>query len=901
MSENSLQIQEMLRRQNDYLAALHDTTLDLINRHDLKELLQALVTRAGQLLGTPHGFIYLVLPGEAEMERQVGVGVFNVNRAPRLQPGEGLSGKVWQTGQPIVANDYDNWPGRSAVGVALVDALMGVPLRSGSKVAGVLALGAERGSGRAFGDDEVEVLTRFAQLASLALDNARLFETTQQHLQELAIVNSVSRALASQLELDALIELVGEQLREVFHAPYVFIALHDKPTNRIRFPYFWDFDHREYSEEELTLGRGLTSRILETKQPQLINSDWARQAAELGAVYEGEPVACSLGVPIMVADDAIGVIMLQHMARENLFAESDVRLLTTLAAHVGAALHNARLFQQANRRADETAALLEIGREISATLDLPTVLERIAERARDVLRARDVVLRLLEPDGSLPAVVAIGKYADLFRTFPVRLGVGLMGGVGQTGVAEIINDPAQDPRVARVAGTEADESTEAIILAPMMIRETVIGVMGLWRDRAVSGLFTEADLNFLVGLARQAAIAIQNARLFAEVQQRRQYYEAMLANSPVAIVTIDPEAHVTSWNPEAEKLFGYALDEAIGRNIDDLIARDESLKLEAERYSRQAVNQNVQALTRRTRKDGTMVEVEMFGVPVTVGEEQAGVIAIYHDITELQRARREAEEANQVKGAFLNSVSHELRTPLTSVLGFTKIIQKRLDEVVFPVVKADDRKVQRAIGQVRENLSIIVNEGERLTAMVNEVLDLAKIEAGEVEWRRQPVAVEEVIQRATAATSALFVQKRLSLIKEIDSNLPMVIGDRDRLMQVVINLLSNAVKFTEKGSVTCRARRSDSGPMMMISVIDTGLGVALEDQAQIFDKFKQVSGALTSNGDSASSGALTDKPQGTGLGLSICKEIVEHHGGRIWMESEGLPGRGSTFSFTLPI
>jgi PAS domain S-box-containing protein len=887
MPETPTQIQEMLRRQNEYLAALHDTTLDLINRHDLQELLEALVRRAGQLLGTPHGFIYLVLPGEAEMERQVGVGVFNVNRAPRLKPGEGLSGKVWQSGQPIVVNDYDNWPGRSAVGVALVDAMVGIPLRSGARVTGVLALGSERGSGRTFGDEEVEVLTRFGQLASLALDNARLFETTQQNLQELAIVNRVSQALASHLELNALIELVGEQLREVFRAPYIFIALHNKETDRIHFPYFWDYDHREYSEEELTLGQGLTSRIIETKQPQLINSDWKRRAAELGAVYEGEPVTCSLGVPILVGDDAIGVIMLQHIDGENLFTDSDVRLLATLAGNIGAAIHNARLFQQANRRADETAALLEISREISATLDLPTVLERIAKRACDVLKARDVVLRLLEPDGSLPAVVAIGKYADVFRNFPVRLGFGLMGRVGQTGVAEIINYPASDPRVAHVAGTEDDESTEAIILAPMMIRETVIGVMGLWRDRAVSGLFTEADLDFLVGLARQAAIAIQNARLFAEVQRRKQYYEAMLANSPVAIVTIDPEARVTSWNPAAESLFGYTLDEALGRNVDDLIARDENLKLEAASYSQQALNQNVQVLTQRTRKDGTRVEVELLGVPVTVGEEQAGVIAIYHDVTELQRARREAEAANQVKSAFLNSVSHELRTPLTSVLGFTKIIQKRLDEVVFPGVQAKDRKVQRAIEQVRDNLNIIANEGERLTAMVNEVLDLGKIEAGEVEWRREPVAMEDVIGRATAATSALFVQKKLALMKEVEPGLPPVVGDRDRLLQVMINLLSNAVKFTEQGSVTCRARREDSA--LVISVIDTGLGIALEDQQQVFEKFKQVSGALT------------DKPQGTGLGLSICKEIVEHHGGRIWVESAGVPGRGSAFSFTLPL
>ncbi len=250
-----------------------------------------------------------------------------------------------------------------------------------------------------------------------------------------------------------------------------------------------------------------------------------------------------------------------------------------------------------------------------------------------------------------------------------------------------------------------------------------------------------------------------------------------------------------------------------------------------------------------------------------------------------QEARAVAEAADQSKSDFLSSVSHELRTPLTSVLGFARIIQKELEGRVFPSITTEDRKVKRAVEGVGEDLNIIIMEGERLTTLINNVLDLAKIEAGKIEWHMETIAMPDVIERATAATSALFEQKHLALVNDFAPSLPPVIGDRDKLIQVVINLISNAVKFTDQGSVTCCVRQQ--GQEVVVSVIDTGMGIAPEDFPKVFEKFKQV-------GDT-----LTNKPKGTGLGLPICKEIVTQHGGRIWVESE--IGRGSTFSFTLPV
>lgn len=255
-----------------------------------------------------------------------------------------------------------------------------------------------------------------------------------------------------------------------------------------------------------------------------------------------------------------------------------------------------------------------------------------------------------------------------------------------------------------------------------------------------------------------------------------------------------------------------------------------------------------------------------------------GSVVLIRDIT-FER------EIDRIKTDFIATVSHELRTPLTSVLGFAKLVKKKLAKTVLPQVNQSEPKTQKATQQVLTNLDIIICEGERLTNLIADILDIAKIEAGKLEWRLEPVSVATIIEQAIATTSVLLQGKNIQLIQEIEPNLPIISGDRDRLIQVVINLIANASKFTQQGSVTCCARLVKQ--QVLVSVIDTGVGLARENWQRVFDKFQQV-------GDT-----LTDKPQGTGLGLPICKQIIEHHGGRIWVTSK--IGQGSNFSFTLPV
>lgn len=253
------------------------------------------------------------------------------------------------------------------------------------------------------------------------------------------------------------------------------------------------------------------------------------------------------------------------------------------------------------------------------------------------------------------------------------------------------------------------------------------------------------------------------------------------------------------------------------------------------------------------------------------------------------------EEIDKIKTEFLSLVSHELRTPLTSILGFTKIIRRRMTKVVLPFIQdtIEDSKMEplrkeklfKAGNKILENIDIIVSEGERLTAIINDLLDITKLESGTIEWKIEEVDIKSLINKAILSSYSLIEDKEIQLLDNIEENLPKVMVDEDKIYQVFINIISNAIKFTEKGHIILGAKRKNEKEIQ-ISIEDTGIGIDNNSFEVIFDRFKQLGDTL-------------NKPKGTGLGLPICKNIVENHGGTIWVNSE--VGKGSTFHFTLPI
>lgn len=360
-----------------------------------------------------------------------------------------------------------------------------------------------------------------------------------------------------------------------------------------------------------------------------------------------------------------------------------------------------------------------------------------------------------------------------------------------------------------------------------------------------------------------------------QVEHEKQYFEALVSNSPVAIVVMDLSARIVSWNPEAEKLFGYTQAEAVGRDIDSLIT---SASQQTDPRPAPGENKLIRSVTQRVRKEGTPIDVEVLEVPVIVNQQPIGALAIYHDITELQRARQEAETANHAKSAFLAVMSHEIRTPLNGIIGMTSLL---LDT--------------NLTAEQRDYAETIRSSGDALLTIINDILDFSKIEAGKMDLDSQPLDVRECIESALDLVAAQASDKNLDLAYLIDSQVPSAImGDVTRVRQIMLNLLSNACKFTDQGEVVLSvqvAEGTNLSPiqpektMLHFSVKDTGIGIPPERINRLFLSFSQVDSSTTR------------KYGGTGLGLAISKRLSELMGGTMWVESE--VNKGSIFHFTI--
>ncbi|WP_426750501.1 response regulator [Myxococcus sp. Y35] len=365
----------------------------------------------------------------------------------------------------------------------------------------------------------------------------------------------------------------------------------------------------------------------------------------------------------------------------------------------------------------------------------------------------------------------------------------------------------------------------------------------------------------------------------ASLRQQKEFFEAVVINSPVAIITITRQFRVLSWNPEATRLFGYTPAEALGKHIFDLVATDSTVLPEAQQASREVVLRGrLRSVTRRVRKDGTVVDVELRALPVSVGGRQLGFIAIYHDITDLERARKAAEAANQAKSLFLATMSHEIRTPMNAIIGMTGLL---LDRALTE--------------EQRDFVATIRQSSEALLTLLNDVLDFSKIEAGRFEAELRPFDLRQCVESVLDLLAVRASEKGLDLGCDIAPEVPqMLVGDASRIRQVLLNLVGNALKFTEQGgavvSVDGARLPGEEGSaewVLTFAVQDTGPGIPEDRRTGLFQPFNQLDASVSR------------RFGGTGLGLAISKRLVEAMGGSIWVESEGIPGRGTTFRFTL--
>ncbi|MBM2849997.1 MAG: diguanylate cyclase with sensor, partial [Anaerolineales bacterium] len=402
------QVEEALRRQTEYMAALHSTTLGLISRLDLKDLLQNIVVRAGQLLGAPHGFMYLLAPGGEELERKVGVGVFNVDRVPHLKPGEGLSGKVWQTGRPLVVNDYDAWPGRPPViSSDLVKAMAGVPLRSGEQVVGVLALAFEASANRTFSEEDVELLGRFAELASIALDNAQLFEAEQAQRQmlearagQLATLNRITQAVASVRDLQSVLEIVAREMVQLFGARNCGIALLNPGRTELRVVASHTRDASVPSSVGVIIpliGNASSIEVVENRRSVVVpNVQTNPLTGPIHDLMRARETQCLMIVPLLARGEVIGTIGVATEEPDRVFTPAEVALAETIAGQVAGAVENARLFEETQQRLKELATINSISQALVSQLEPDAVIELVGENLRANFDVQSIYIALLD-------------------------------------------------------------------------------------------------------------------------------------------------------------------------------------------------------------------------------------------------------------------------------------------------------------------------------------------------------------------------------------------------------------------------------------------------------------------------------------------------------------------------
>ncbi len=367
-----------------------------------------------------------------------------------------------------------------------------------------------------------------------------------------------------------------------------------------------------------------------------------------------------------------------------------------------------------------------------------------------------------------------------------------------------------------------------------------------------------------------------------KLRTEKAYIDQLFESAQEAIVVVDKNSRALRVNREFLELFGYTINEVLGSSIDDLIAPKEYYDEAASVTKKILEGEKIGFETVRRRKDGTLFNVSVLASPIIVDDELVAIYGIYRDITKLKRAeealveaKHTAESANRAKSDFLANMSHELRTPLNAIIGFSQALQ----EQYFGALN------KKQIDYIID----ILESGQHLLAMINDILDLSKIEAGKMELELSKVKIKDLLANSLIMIKERCFKHGISLDLHFSQDLDNLefIADERKLKQIMFNLLSNAAKFTpEGGEIKVEARRE--GKDFLISVSDTGIGIVSENQGKVFESFYQV--------NSKQEG----KTPGTGLGLPLTKRLVEMQEGRIWMESEG-KAKGSCFSFSVPI
>ncbi|MGB2895239.1 MAG: GAF domain-containing protein [Anaerolineales bacterium] len=860
--------------------------------------------------------------------------------------------------------------------------------------------------------DDVPFISALADHVSIALDHVRNRNAIEAALEIQRLRTQVAELLTSELDLPSIMERVLRLGEEITGADSGVIALLEPDGETLTFPY--SFGIPKNMRELPSIGSGLVWTTIEERKGILLD-DYSKHPDALPSTVEAG-IRALLGIPLITGDDVLGVMAFFGRSKDIKFTREHLTQMETIAGVAAIATKNAHLYSEANRRAEESQVLIRTARSISASLDTETVLNEIAIQANQLLSCDGSRIHLVDYEsGIIHCVVAREPNAEELLAFEFKIGEGITGGVIERGQPVVINDPAVDPKSIQVPGTPEDEP-ECLAIVPLSIRQRTLGAMTV-RRLGLDHPFTDEDLDLLSAFAAQAAVSIENANLFGQIEAQAQRlevqveertrelslsearYRSLVESAQSGIFQLDLEGRLLYGNEALASMFETDLEDALGKpfytqsyihdekigeilgyfkqrisgkreptevyefefqtaggrkiptligvslitdeegnpqgltglvtDISERIALEEALKAERDRLDAilvhigdavmvtdaealiQFVNPAWERLNKypfkevlgkrpdllnsdkhdeafygdmwettshgkpwqgeiiNQRKDGTLYEAALTVTPVLNPMGTViNYVSVYHDISTLK-------EIDRLKSRFVSDVSHELRTPLTNIRLYLDLIAR---------VKDQDK--------VKRYLKTLSRESDRLANLIDDLLSLSRIDAGTTQLQKRPMNVNDLLHSLAEDRRSLAANQGLQLEINISPDLPEIQGDERLLSQVFTNLLTNAMNYTQEGGeITLRTRTEKDASIewIVVEIEDTGLGIPLEEQSEIFNRFFRGAASLS-----------TGAP-GTGLGLAICNEIAHRHDGLITVTSEGIPGKGSCFSVWLPI
>ncbi len=837
--------------------------------------------------------------GFADQEQRVGLAV-------AIEDSQ-LLAEMIETAQPISVSNTLLDPRFPRLGEQSPTSWLGLPLAVGGKVLGVIAL-EKQGIGF-FNEETVQIAAAFASQAAVSLENARLYqeslsravELTEQ-TQRLAMLNRLSQDLSQTLDPLQIIHRTIEEVLQVTSASGVMAVLLDSsdlPIMVAEQPTYED--HYPLPVAPVPLFDRLRESL------GLFFTEDVSQEDELSALQELftlRHIHSLLALPLATAETLHGVILIYSQTAGRIAPEK-VELARTVINQAAVALQNARLYAETRRLTEElekrvqertlqlasehqrTQILLRIATELTASLDLEHVINQVLPVLNELVGAEQVSVMVVRSDSPWLYHLASLGYAAAppfgGKLSPFKVNEGLAGWVIKHRQPALIPDVREDPRWVQVSNQLGEH--RSAIAVPMMVGEEALGALLFFHRQPHH--FTSDQLDLVLAAANQMAIAVNNAELYRLIRDQAEDLGVMLRNQQIetsrskaileavadGVLVTDSAGKITLFNASAERILNLSRKDVMGKNLDQfsgLFARSASMWTQTiEAWSSQPNSYSAQEVYSEQIEldNGKVVAVSL--APVFLRNDFLGTVSVFRDITH-------QVEVDRLKSEFVATVSHELRTPMTSIKGYVEIL-------LMGAAGALSEQQTRFLEIVRSNI-------ERLAALVNDLLDISRIEAGKAGLSLQPLNMVDLTKQSLSfiRERAERENKPMQFELHVEGAIPFVQGDPERVMQILDNLLENAYHYSDAGR-TVQVQLHAEDTVVRVDVIDQGVGIPPALQERIFERFYR--------GENPHVLAT----YGTGLGLSIVKRLVEMHGGKIWVQSKGIEGEGSTFSFTLPI